>query len=184
MSGYTLSLHLPVLALLLVAAVEDVRHRRIPNWLTFSLILTGLAQSWMPTGVVTPAESAMGLGAGFGLTVAFFLVGAMGAGDVKLLAGLGAWVGPWMVVIVFCAEAIIGMGLAVIQAHRQGRFRAVLRNTAVAAISLAHTGESGLDDPPDAADHASFQRLAYAVPVLLATVATLGWSWIQGPGAR
>ena len=45
MATYTLLMVAPVLGLLVWAAAEDLRFRRIPNWLTFSLILSGFVQS-------------------------------------------------------------------------------------------------------------------------------------------
>src|SRR5205823_2904459 len=58
----------PLIALLTWAAAIDVRARRIPNWLTFPLIATGLAQSLLASSRPGPWQSLAGIGAGFGLT--------------------------------------------------------------------------------------------------------------------
>src|SRR5262245_7935200 len=89
--------NLRVLAALLVLvateAVTDIRGRRIPNWLTLTVVLTGLAQSFTPWRVTEPLWSLCGLLAGFAVTFLLYSIGARGAGDVKLTAGIGAWVG-------------------------------------------------------------------------------------------
>src|SRR6202021_2332998 len=83
----------PLLALLGTAAVTDLRARRIPNWLTFSVILAGLAQSFLSVHTIGPLGSVSGCLAGFALSFALFAIGAMCGGDVKIMAGVGAWIG-------------------------------------------------------------------------------------------
>ena len=145
MTTYGLILCLPMLALLAWAAASDWSSRRIPNWVTFSLALTGLAHAVAGTGPVGFGSAVAGIAAGFGLTFVYFALGAMCAGDVKLLAGVGAWLGPWGALQVFLAEAIVGALLALVQAAGQGRLRTVLRNTAVLAGSMAAgAGDGGL----------------------------------------
>src|SRR4051812_32604472 len=104
MTTYGLLLCLPMLALLVWAAVTDWSSRRIPNWLTFTLALSGVAQAAFGTGPVGLRPSLSGLALGFALTFIYFALGAMCAGDVKLLAGVGAWLGPWGTAQVFLAE--------------------------------------------------------------------------------
>ena len=94
MSTGALMMCMPMLALLAWAALIDLRDRRIPNWLTVSLALAGLAQSFTWAHTVTPGAAALGFATGFGITFVLFGLGALGGGDVKLLAGLGAWLGP------------------------------------------------------------------------------------------
>src|SRR5687767_15907788 len=101
MGTYGLAMAAPVLGLLVWAAVGDLRSRRIPNWLTFSLVLSGIAQSFTPGGLVSPGMSLAGFAVGFGLPMILFVIGALGGGDVKLLAGVGAWFGPGVALNVF-----------------------------------------------------------------------------------
>lgn len=163
----------PMLGLLTWAAVVDVRSRRIPNWLTFSLMLAGLGQSFTWARTVSPGDACLGLLTGFGLTFALFALGAVGGGDVKLLAGIGAWLGPLPVLAVFAIEAIIGMVIVLAQAAAQGRLTKLFRNSAVIAMSLANSGEHGLDEAAEtgrACSGTGGRPLPYAVPVLLATL--------------
>ena len=73
MTRYELSLvRFTMVGLLAWATVVDVRSRRIPNWLTGALLLSGLAQSFLASHTVTPLQSLLGLLAGFGLTFVLF----------------------------------------------------------------------------------------------------------------
>ena len=113
MSNYGLLTCAPMFALLAWAAVTDCASRRIPNWLSYTLILGGLSHSLLHGSAVGVGGSLLGMLVGFGLTFVFFAVGAMGGGDVKLLTGVGAWLGPVGVLAVFTVEALVGMVQAV-----------------------------------------------------------------------
>lgn len=80
------------LAISLVAAWFDLRSQIIPNWLTGSAVLLGLGLAFIPGGV-TPQAAALGMFAGGGLFLLFWLFHVVGAGDVKLVAAVGALVG-------------------------------------------------------------------------------------------
>lgn len=172
----------PLFALLIWAAVGDLRDRRIRNWLTLSLILSGVAQSFASHGIVSPAQSGLGIATGFGLTFILFAAGALGGGDVKLLAGLGAWIGPGPTLGVFCLAAILGMLIVLAQAIVQGRLGKLLHNTVLVIVNLLHVREVGLAHA--AATGKSCQSvdrpLPYAVPVLLATGLIVAWSAAMG----
>src|SRR5258705_11063083 len=83
----------PMLALLVWAAVVDLRSRRIPNWMTGALVAGGLVQSGVAFWSLTTGEAWGGIGGGFGLTVGLFALGGMGGGGGKLFWGMGAWWG-------------------------------------------------------------------------------------------
>jgi prepilin peptidase CpaA len=166
---------LPMLGLLTWAAAVDMRCRRIPNWITFSMMLAGFAQSftWART-VGGPADSMLGFLTGFGLTFIMFGLNAMGGGDVKLLAAIGAWLGPVPTLLIFAAESIIGMLWVLAQAGWEGRLKRLLQNSTVIAMSLAtavENGGAGLDEAAETGKACSSpSRLPYAVPVLFATI--------------
>ena len=109
-----------LISLVLTAAWFDVRYRRIPNWLSVSGVAVGLllnaflvgrgSQVFSVDGLVFALQ---GLAAGFGAYLFLYLLHAMGAGDVKLMAAVGALVGwrDWMGI--FIITAILG-GVAAI----------------------------------------------------------------------
>jgi prepilin peptidase CpaA len=162
----------PLLGLLLWAAIEDLRIRKIRNWLTFSMILSGFLQTLVHGSQISPGQSALGFVVGFALPLVLFLMGAVGGGDVKLLAGVGAWVGAAAVLKVFCAEAVIGMVIVLVQAILQGRLRLLTRNSAMLVVNLVHVNEVGLEHTTLTGQSCrSVDRpLPFAVPVLAAVL--------------
>ena len=166
---------LPMLALLAWAAAEDLRVRKIRNWLTFSLALGGIACSAAYPQLVTPGGAMLGLLTGFALTFVPFAMGALGGGDVKLLAGVGAWLGPVGALQVFMAAAIIGMLIVLGQCAWQGRLTVLFRNSAMLMINLVHVGDVGLKHATDTGKSCRSvdKPLPYAVPVLVAVLLVL-----------
>src|SRR5439155_15849311 len=109
MSRFELLALAPMLAMLVIAAAVDWRTRRIPNWLTVLMMLSGLAGSFLAGHVASPGQAMLGMVVGFAIPFVLFAMGALGGGDVKLLAGIGAWLGPIIVVKIFRAAAVVGM---------------------------------------------------------------------------
>lgn len=167
----------PLVAGLLWAAVEDLRARRIPNWLTFSLVFLGFAQSFGPAGSVTPGDALLGFLVAFGLGLGSYLLGALGGGDVKMLAAVGAWVGPRATIEVMVIVTVVAMVVAIMQMIAQRRTRAVLGSTAVVAVGLIHARELGMTHAAETAKtgHGIDRPLPYAVPVLIALCILMVW---------
>jgi prepilin peptidase CpaA len=110
-----------------LAAVVDVRSRRIPNWLTVGLVVGGVLLSvWRngPAGVWMPLAGAT---LGLAILLPFYALRAIGAGDVKLLAGLGAVLGPQLLVSLAMYAALAGGVISVILLASSGRLWSVLR---------------------------------------------------------
>lgn len=91
-----------------VIAVGDWRTRRIPNYLTFGGALAGIAFQTAILGFSGLGQALLGLGLGLALLLLPYIWGGMGAGDVKALAALGAWVGPKGIFSVFCYMGLAG----------------------------------------------------------------------------
>jgi prepilin peptidase CpaA len=99
---------------------KDMRTNLIPNYLTYGGALAGLGyQAWL-NGWTGLADGFLGLGLGFGLLIFFYWQGGVGAGDVKALAALGAWLGPLQTVYLFVYMAISGVPLIVIVLWKRG----------------------------------------------------------------
>jgi prepilin peptidase CpaA len=99
-----------VLGASLAAAVTDVRSFRIPNRLTLPLLACGLVYQLVTAGLSGLGAGLLGVLLGFALLVPFHVAGGLGAGDVKLLAAVGAWLRPALTFQVFVASAF-GAGL-------------------------------------------------------------------------
>lgn len=171
----TLLPFVPLLATLVWAAVEDVRTRRIRNVLTLALAYAGLLQSFLSVGTVSPMLSGLGLAIGIGLGLSLFLLGGMGGGDVKLLAGVGAWMGPWGVLYTVAGAAIFGMVFVLVNAVRDGTLGKLLHSTTVLAANTMHVQHLGVTAAVESSRaHVSVGRpLPYAVPVLASATVVL-----------
>jgi prepilin peptidase CpaA len=96
----------PTVAVLTVATATDLRSRRIPNWLVLPFLVIGIAVDGWRQGWYGIGQSFAGIGVG-ALVYGFCAwKGGMGMGDVKLVASIGAWVGPRQL---FLAMLISGM---------------------------------------------------------------------------
>lgn len=122
--------------LLAVGCVTDVRERRIPNVLVALLLAGGLLFSASSGPIGTSlVRSLAGVVAGFGIWIVFYIVGVIGAGDVKFFAAAGAWLGPgatWRAAVI---AAVAGGVLAVVFLVRERRLGNALRRAALAASS-------------------------------------------------
>jgi prepilin peptidase CpaA len=97
-AGLVGSMPLPVLgwaaAFVFVAVASDVRCHRVPNLLTLPALFAAVLASPWTGGAGGPLEALAGAALGFALLVGPYAIGGMGAGDVKALMALGAWIGP------------------------------------------------------------------------------------------
>ncbi len=107
--------------ILIVAAVIDGWLLKVPNWLTFPLVLAGWTAGAYCGGFSGLACSFAGTLVGLGLLLPAYAVGGMGAGDVKLMAGIGAWIGAAATFYAFCLCAVIGGVIAVAMAFFSGQ---------------------------------------------------------------
>ena len=109
-------------SILLIAAIYDAKYRRIPNILTFSTFVAGiLYHSWF-LGFHGFMFSLGGAFLGMGLLIVFYLMGKMGAGDVKLMGAVGSILGPAGAFNAFLFTAIVGGIYAIIILLYKGRF--------------------------------------------------------------
>src|SRR5690348_16655973 len=91
----------------------DVRTRRIPNALTFGGAALGVLMATIAHGGSGAISSLLGLIVGLALFLPFWLLRGLGAGDVKLMAALGAWLGMPVVLMVAFYTALAGGALAI-----------------------------------------------------------------------
>ncbi len=122
--GTSLIEHWPYWAVtlfLIVGAVIDGVQLRVPNWLTFPMIVAGWIYSTAAFGWEGLGWSLVGTAVGLALLMPAYAIGGMGAGDVKMLAAVGAWVYGWTTFYAFCASTIVGAILAVGMVVVRGR---------------------------------------------------------------
>ncbi len=103
----------PTVIVLAVATFTDLRSRKIPNWLVLPFMVLGIGCSAWFHGWHGVLQSFEGLGLGALLYGVLFMLGGMGMGDVKLVAAIGAWVGPQQLIFSVVMTGIIGGVMAV-----------------------------------------------------------------------
>jgi prepilin peptidase CpaA len=148
---------------LTAASSLDFRTRRIPNALTAAMAATGLALSIGHVNGISPAASILGIVVGALLMLPGHVLGKTGAGDVKLMGAVGAFIGPALVVTAFLATAIAGGVLALVVAARRGRI----------ATTLMHTGKLVTDGGrarPVIEGTGSANRFAYGPAIAIGTL--------------
>jgi prepilin peptidase CpaA len=163
--------HFVVLVVGLAACVLDVRSRRIPNEVTFGAALAGFAVHAWSGGAAGAAWSAAGWAAGVALLFPFFALRGMGAGDVKLLAAFGAWLGAAEIVHVAIAASIVGAVLALGVAATRGYLHSLLGNVQALVTTWVLVGVRPV--PGVTLDDAQGPRLAYAISITVGAVVTL-----------
>jgi prepilin peptidase CpaA len=115
--------------LVLAAAAFDIRFRRIPNWLTASGVVAGIAVNAFLYPVLPGLLLALeGLGVGLGVYLVLYAIRAMGAGDAKLMAAVGALAGWQDWFGIFIVTAVIGGVMAVVFALSRGRLKTTFWN--------------------------------------------------------
>ena len=98
---------------LLVAAVTDLRHRTISNWLSGGIALAA-PLFWWASGLPLWPDIAWQLGiavAAFAVLAGLFAIGQMGGGDVKLLTALALWISPLLFLKLLVMMALLGGAL-------------------------------------------------------------------------
>jgi prepilin peptidase CpaA len=131
----------PVIVLVIVAARADVRTRTIPNTLTLPALLLGVAMHATLGGADGVKSSLAGLALAGGVLLPGWLFRWMGAGDVKLMAAVGAWLGWPGAVIAVLASLVMGGVFSLVLAVRHGVLRQALTGAVlIGASALARTG--------------------------------------------
>jgi prepilin peptidase CpaA len=163
-----------LLALVVIlAAVFDYRVHRVPNWLTLSGVLAGIGLNSFLFQTPGLWISLKGLGLALLIYVPLYLLRAVGGGDVKLMATLGAIAGPanWLGIMVI--TSLFGGIAAIVLVALKHRLRRTLKNIWLILTSLAH-GKTPFENNPQL-DVRSEQalRLPHAVVIAFGTIAFL-----------
>jgi prepilin peptidase CpaA len=175
--------HALLTALLLVAVAFDVHSRRIPNTLVLSGLTAALAiHSFAMFAIVVPVAGAAwwsplaGAATGLALMLPLHLLRAMGAGDVKLMAMVGAFIGPAAVANATLYTLLAGGLLSLLFMFGRGVAAQTLTNIRFMLTDLALRRSSGqgqnLRLPPLQTTAA---RLPYALAIALGTGSALAW---------
>jgi len=151
------------------ATVIDVRVRRVPNVVTMSVASVGLLLAMSGRGDITLGAALAGLAVGLAVMLPGHVLGATGAGDVKLVAAFGTLLGPLDILGAFIRMAIAGGVIALIVALVRGRLRESVNGTALLVMSGGRAGAM-ISDP------AVNNRFPFAPAIAIgAALMVLGW---------
>jgi len=156
------------------ACVTDLRTRRVPNVLTLGAAVAAMAFHAAGHGGSGLLFALFGWGLGLLVFLPLFALRGIGGGDVKLLAALGAWLGPSMVLWVAAFAAIAGGVFALIVSAKHGYTRKAFSN--VWGL-LSYWRVMGVQTHPGLTlDAATAPRLPYALPMAAGLGMTL---WLR-----
>jgi prepilin peptidase CpaA len=148
-----------------IAALWDVKTRKIPNILTFPMMVLGFAYHGMTSGLSGLGFSAAGLGVGIVIFLIPYVMGGMGAGDAKLMGAAGAVLGAKGVIVAAVISTVFGgiYAMALLAIHHDFS-RSLLRRVGISLKTLLLTGQfilipSGKEEKKPA--------LYYGVPIAL-----------------
>jgi prepilin peptidase CpaA len=158
----------PTVAVVLVATITDLRSRRIPNWLVLPFLVIGFSVSGWLHGWHGLLQSLSGAGLGLLLYGVFFMMGGMGAGDVKLAAAIGAWIGPSQLLLALVITAMAGGVMVVVWAA----FGGFMKELFTGASNLTFGGKSsgGALDPEMTISNSKRRKMAYAPAIAIGTL--------------
>jgi prepilin peptidase CpaA len=113
------------LTLGLVAGAEDLRRNHIPNWINAGVLGAALLLATLSRGLAGLALAAAGAAAGFGIFLVFYWAGAIGGGDIKLMAAFGGLLGPSGILLAALLAAVIGAVMAAVSLAWNRQRRAI-----------------------------------------------------------
>ncbi|MBW3540091.1 MAG: A24 family peptidase [Planctomycetes bacterium] len=177
--------HALAIGFVAVAAVVDLRRQRIPNWTTYPGIVAGLAANTYERGIEGLEDAIVGFAVLGGLMLVCFVLFAVGGGDVKLLAMMGAFLGLERGVEAMLWTFVIGSIAAVaVLIWRIGAARIASKTIEHARLVLRARRWIPLTEK----EREPLKRTLYLAPSALVAVcvvlANAEYRWFSGRGSR
>ncbi len=169
---------------MLFASWNDYRRHRVPNWLNLSILCTGVAlHAWM-FGWSGVGSSFQGVGVGFGCLFVFWMMRVMGAGDVKFMAAVGAWLGPAATFQAVLVGGLVGGVLAIGVIAYQKNFLQTYMNMGVVMRKVGSFKSAFGEDGSYKELSLGGTAMPYAIPLTIGTLCVLvsnfyGWGGLQ-----
>ena len=177
--GYWEIVLLVVVPATLWASWIDYKERRVPNWLNAALLSAGVVAQVCFFGLEGLGTACLGILVGFGLLILPWAINGMGAGDVKLMAAIGAWFGPQLTLVSFVVGAMIGGVVACIMILAAGKLQHAYTNicTIMVKMSSRKTVFSEFGSTHSFGETSSL--LPYGVPLTAGSLAVLFCNYFQ-----
>lgn len=162
-------------ALVLTAGVYDIRFRRIPNWLVLAGLVAGFAWNVGTSGIQGLILAAEGMGLALLIYLPLYAIRAMGAGDVKLMAAVGAVTGPRTWFLIFLCTAILGGVLALALVLWNGRLRTTIWNVGYIVRELVQFRAPYLTHEQLDVRSKTAVTLPHGVSIALGSLVVMAW---------
>ena len=156
---------------LVVAAYIDGKQLRVPNWLTYPLVLSGLVFNTWVNGFSGLGDALLGTAVGLLCLLPLYAVGGMGAGDVKLMAGLGAWLGAVVTFYAFCVSTVVGAVMAVAMVLYKRKFKHHYANFLMIFVEWMQVRDPRELSKMAAERKPSMLLLPYGIPICIGSIA-------------
>jgi prepilin peptidase CpaA len=158
----------PVLTLLVIATIVDIYSRRIPNWLVLPFLFAGIAVATVVRGWTGLGQSMGGVTLAVAVTGTLCWLRGMGAGDLKLCAAVGAWIGPAQLGTALVATGVAGGVLALLWAAYHGSLNESLHGS---GDLVREFWTKGVRPHPDLVlDNPSARTMPYAPAIAIGTI--------------
>ena len=161
-----------------LACATDTFKSKIPNLLNVCLLVSGFSISTMTFGLQGFLLSLAGLGLGIGLLLLPYIMGGMGAGDVKALGALGALIGPYDLLHIFIYMAFFGGAFALIHFLYQANIRDSIRDGWLSVCASVLTKKAHYILPKNSGSHNSAMRFPYSSAIALGYYSFVYWGGI------
>ncbi|HUT12988.1 MAG TPA: A24 family peptidase [Thermoguttaceae bacterium] len=165
-----------------IAGLSDVRTFKVPNRLTLPLAVTGVAYHTIAGGLAGLQLSLLGALFGFGVLFGLYVLGAIGAGDVKLMAGVGAWLGVSTSIYVFAVAAAGTALYSIIVLLRRGNLSQAFTTIQITLMQLQTIGKHlGADERVESIVHRKDRRkrlVPFAAMVALGAIVVAVWKQV------
>ena len=161
---------------LVEAAVIDGRSLRVPNWLTLHFALGGWAYAFWSGGAAMLGWSLAGAAVGLACLMPLYAIGGMGAGDVKLMAGVGAWIGPVFTGWAFLSTALTGGLMGLVMMATSGELARHIALTRTIGREVLTVRNPTVLTELAARRKPSMMLLPYGIPIAVGTISYLGWA--------
>ena len=173
-----------VLLVLLVipAAIWDLFERRVPNWLTLPGVLLGFGLNMILFESAGFWMALRGLGLALLIYFPLYLLRGIGAGDVKLMAAIGAVVGPANWLAIFVITALIGGVSALVLLAAKGRLQKTFGNIWLILLRVSHGRAPFQDDPQLDVRTEQGLRLPHAVIIACGALVLLALALLERKG--
>lgn len=160
-----------ITVILLIAVILDLKKKKIPNILTFGAMIIAIAYHSLVSGFEGFIFSAGGLFLGMALLIAFYIIGGMGAGDVKLMGAVGGFLGPKGVFTAFLFSSIAGGIYALAVLKLRGNLIETFKRYALIVKIFITTGN--LSYVPESRKDIKSIRLYYGIAIAIGTMGSI-----------